>query len=204
MNLTAGGLFGYCSSKCITSLKVPSSKGVSVGPIITAFLIFACQFFSPDLATQEENLYQVITLSATGEAETPAGGSVCMRCKKVLDTSLFLRHRCCEALTLKSRIKRRRAAVDILSLLCDDSFCFFLEHLNRSFKYLCCLSEVVNLVVRLISWNIPFPREKDKVGDVEWKRMCWETTFGREYERDLLLLNPRLLGMIYWLRGTYT
>lgn len=38
MNLTAGGLLGYCSSKCITSRKVPSSKGVSAGPIITAFL----------------------------------------------------------------------------------------------------------------------------------------------------------------------
>lgn len=38
MNLTAGGLFGYCSSKCMTSRKVPSSNGVSAGPIITAFL----------------------------------------------------------------------------------------------------------------------------------------------------------------------
>lgn len=25
--------------------------------------------------------YQVMTLSATGEAETPEGGSVCMRCR---------------------------------------------------------------------------------------------------------------------------
>lgn len=40
MNLTAGGLFGYCSSKVMTSLKVPSSKGVSAGPIMTAFLQF--------------------------------------------------------------------------------------------------------------------------------------------------------------------
>jgi hypothetical protein len=39
MNLTAGGLFGYCSSKCITSLNVPSSKGVSAGPMMTAFLL---------------------------------------------------------------------------------------------------------------------------------------------------------------------
>lgn len=38
MNFTAGGLLGYCSSKCITSLKVPSSKGVSAGPMMTAFL----------------------------------------------------------------------------------------------------------------------------------------------------------------------
>nr|AGU10932.1 hypothetical protein [uncultured organism] len=41
MNLTAGGLFGYCSSKCITNRKVPSSKGVSAGPMITAFLAIA-------------------------------------------------------------------------------------------------------------------------------------------------------------------
>jgi len=77
MNLTAGGLFGYCSSKCMTSLNVPSSKGVSAGPMITAF--------------------QVITLSGTGEADTPAGGSVCMR--------------------LKSRMSRRRAAVDMMDRL---------------------------------------------------------------------------------------
>lgn len=38
MNLTCGGLLGYCSSNCITRRKVPSSKGVSAGPIITAFL----------------------------------------------------------------------------------------------------------------------------------------------------------------------
>ena len=38
--------------------------------------------------------YQVMTLSATGEAETPAGGSVCMR--------------------LKSRMSRRRAVVDMV------------------------------------------------------------------------------------------
>lgn len=38
--------------------KVPSSKGVSAGPMITAF--------------------HVITLSAIGEADTPTGGSVCI------------------------------------------------------------------------------------------------------------------------------
>jgi hypothetical protein len=37
-NFTAGGLLGYCSSNCMTSLKVPSSKGVSAGPMMTAFL----------------------------------------------------------------------------------------------------------------------------------------------------------------------
>lgn len=31
--------------------------------------------------------YQVMTLSAMGEAETPAGGSVCMRYKHTLATS---------------------------------------------------------------------------------------------------------------------
>jgi hypothetical protein len=41
--------------------------------------------------------FQVMTLSAIGEADTPAGGSVCMR--------------------LKSRIRRRRAAVDILKVV---------------------------------------------------------------------------------------
>lgn len=39
MKRTPGGLLGYCSSKCMTSLNVPSSKGVSDGPMITAFLI---------------------------------------------------------------------------------------------------------------------------------------------------------------------
>lgn len=38
MNFTPGGLLGYCSSKCMTSRKVPSSNGVSAGPIMTAFL----------------------------------------------------------------------------------------------------------------------------------------------------------------------
>lgn len=61
MNLTEGGLLGYCSSKCMTSRNVPSSKGVSAGPMMTAF--------------------HVMTLSGTGDAETPAGGSVCMRCR---------------------------------------------------------------------------------------------------------------------------
>ena len=40
MNFTPGGLLGYCSSKCMTNLNVPSSNGVSTGPIMTAFLHF--------------------------------------------------------------------------------------------------------------------------------------------------------------------
>ena len=77
INLTAGGLLGYCSSKCMTSRKVPSSNGVSAGPMITAFLWRASvEFHRPICA---EVSYQVITLSATGDADTPAGGSVCIR-----------------------------------------------------------------------------------------------------------------------------
>jgi hypothetical protein len=45
MNLTPGGLLGYASSKCMTRRKVPSSKGVSAGPIMTAFL-YLCQYES--------------------------------------------------------------------------------------------------------------------------------------------------------------
>lgn len=50
MNLTPGGLFGYCSSKCITSLNVPSSKGVSEGPMMTAFLYFLSEIEQIDEA----------------------------------------------------------------------------------------------------------------------------------------------------------
>lgn len=79
MNLTPGGLFGYCSSKCITSLNVPSSKGVSAGPMMTAFLQYALSVTgSPVRGICGP--YQVMTLSAMGDADTPAGGSVCMRC----------------------------------------------------------------------------------------------------------------------------
>lgn len=59
--------------------------------------------------------YHCITLSATGEADTPAGGSVCIRwggggkLVRAHTTNLIEGG----LLTLKSRIKRRRAAVDI-------------------------------------------------------------------------------------------
>jgi hypothetical protein len=36
--------------------------------------------------------YQVMTLSAMGEAETPAGGSVCMRCAKSQYVSTYSAH----------------------------------------------------------------------------------------------------------------
>ena len=74
-------------------------------------------------------VYHVITLSAMGEAETPAGGSVCMRCNTesvFLPESRAARMRRPVAAgrlqrppgwrTLKSRIKRRRAAVDMVLL----------------------------------------------------------------------------------------
>ena len=38
MKRTPGGLFGYCSSNVMTRRNVPSSKGVSDGPMMTAFL----------------------------------------------------------------------------------------------------------------------------------------------------------------------
>jgi hypothetical protein len=77
----------------MTSLKVPSSKGVSAGPIITAFLhrpegpgyqlLFASSVQKErdleSVCLGERETYHVMTLSAMGEAETPAGGSVCMR-----------------------------------------------------------------------------------------------------------------------------
>ena len=77
MNLTPGGLLGYCSSNCMTSLNVPSSNGVSAGPMITAFLRHLyelCHRVGELLCA-----YHVMTLSAIGDAETPAGGSVCIR-----------------------------------------------------------------------------------------------------------------------------
>jgi hypothetical protein len=58
-----------------------------------------------------------MTLSATGDADTPAGGSVCIRCSSlVVDewgtprSSFAIK----TPRTLKSLIKRRRAAVDML------------------------------------------------------------------------------------------
>lgn len=64
-----------------------------------------------------------MTLSAMGEAETPAGGSVCMRCGN--ETVSIDLHVALESVfgcqgasvwpTLKSRIRRRRADVDMLS-----------------------------------------------------------------------------------------
>lgn len=84
MNLTPGGLLGYCSSKCMARRNVPSSKGVSAGPMMTAFLR-KTELLSESVQRKrigEEDANHVMTLSATGDAETPAGGSVCMRCEE--------------------------------------------------------------------------------------------------------------------------
>lgn len=78
INLTCGGLFGYCSSNTIVSRNVPSSNGVSPGPIITAFL-GSCESLLLRVA-RGSPAYHTITLSGVGDAETPAGGSCCIRC----------------------------------------------------------------------------------------------------------------------------
>lgn len=54
---TVGGLFGYSSVNSIVSLNVPSSKGVSCGPKITAF--------------------HIMMLLSVGAPDTPVGGSSC-------------------------------------------------------------------------------------------------------------------------------
>lgn len=121
MNLTAGGLLGYCSSKCITRRNVPSSKGVSAGPIITAFLrgqdgrlAGALGPFGSGIKTRLLT-YQVMTLSGTGDAETPAGGSVCMRCcgNRQHQPSSWVATGRLGRRTLKSRMRRLLAAVDM-------------------------------------------------------------------------------------------
>jgi len=57
-----------------------------------------------------------MTLSGTGDADTPAGGSVCMRYRWSVSKYKegVWRWRVGGGLTLKSRIKRRRAAVDMM------------------------------------------------------------------------------------------
>lgn len=60
-NRTVGGLLGYSSVNSMVSLNVPSSKGVSCGPNITAF--------------------QIIILLSVGAPDTPVGGSSCRLCQ---------------------------------------------------------------------------------------------------------------------------
>ncbi len=68
-----------------------------------------------------QGAHQVMTLSGMGDAETPAGGSVCMRCTAV-GQYRYRHHKAvggtdfgANGRTLKSRMRRRRAEVDILS-----------------------------------------------------------------------------------------
>ena len=61
-------LLGYDSSNVMTSLNVPSSKGVSAGPKMTAF--------------------QIMRLSAHGAPEMPPGGSVDRRLKSRINRFL--------------------------------------------------------------------------------------------------------------------
>ena len=59
--------------------------------------------------------FQVITLSGTGEAETPEGGSVCMR-YQVQSAKCYHNAKSIFA-TLKSRINRLLAGEDIFAVL---------------------------------------------------------------------------------------
>ena len=72
----------------MTRRKVPSSKGVSEGPMMTAFLEIryplVVNVLRESVSECKVASYQVMTLSAIGDAETPAGGSVCIRCISIL------------------------------------------------------------------------------------------------------------------------
>jgi hypothetical protein len=48
--------------------------------------------------------YQVMTLSAMGEADTPAGGSVCMRCVSPVSPSFSAMHQSCCMLHIAARV----------------------------------------------------------------------------------------------------
>lgn len=94
--------------------------------------------FGPQVICMSRDAYQVMTLSAMGEAETPAGGSVCMRCSGAfvsnktdrgvlfvvrMDEKGFALYGSTKLLgahsTLKSRMRRLRAGVVILKLWFD-------------------------------------------------------------------------------------
>lgn len=89
--------------------------------------------FGPQILCTSRDAYQVMTLSAIGDAETPAGGSVCIRwIDHLLATALTLMllvalkdykgvamsrtKRLLGHSTLKSRMSRLRAGVVILNL----------------------------------------------------------------------------------------
>lgn len=102
--------------------------------------------------------YQVITLSAIGEAETPAGGSVCIRCERSCINASSERETVVEHCiggkgmekdlkrTLKSRIRRLRAGVDIFPQATDGEA---LEPLFRSSRVQKRCPDAVLQVVKL-------------------------------------------------------
>jgi hypothetical protein len=79
--------------------------------MITAFLLKRQSSTKQRLGTT----YQVMTLSATGDADTPAGGSVCMRWVFCQSQEMIVCSELVPPRTLKSRIKRRRAGVDMIA-----------------------------------------------------------------------------------------
>lgn len=86
-----------------------------------------CQGQSSIVANKGNGIFvahQVITLSGTGDAETPAGGSVCIRyCELSAPKSSVATRRLCER-TLKSRMRRLLAAVDMMAAL-GEVWCYF-------------------------------------------------------------------------------
>jgi hypothetical protein len=59
---------------------------------MTAFLLSVSFGFVLNISLKESlQTYHVITLSAIGEADTPAGGSVCMRCLSCISTRRAVR-----------------------------------------------------------------------------------------------------------------
>lgn len=101
---TVGGLLGYSSVNSIVSLNVPSSKGVSWGPKITAF--------------------HIIILLSVGAPETPVGGSSWslqrgseLMCEVVMATFV--------AVYVSGSWHRRIPLHGRLSLLPRDSACYW-------------------------------------------------------------------------------
>jgi hypothetical protein len=74
----------------MTSLNVPSSNGVSYASIRDLFVPIA-QYRRVHTAGPMMTAFHVMTLSGTGDAETPEGGSVWMRWVCVSSLSRILK-----------------------------------------------------------------------------------------------------------------
>ena len=87
-NLTVGGLFGYSSVNSIVNLKVPSSKGVSWGPKMTAFhSIMLLSLGAPDTpCNTNKGVASHWNLKYTNCL--PAGGSCCNLLKSLISLRL--------------------------------------------------------------------------------------------------------------------